>query len=160
MMRGGGATLNAGQLMSRPVITVQQDASLEEVARIMLENRIGCVLVVDESGRLQGIVTETDFAGEERALPFSTYRVPQLFGEWVAKEGIEEIYEASRKLPVRQIMKSPVITAREDESITAVVERMLKHDINRIPVVRDGVPVGIIARYDLLRMLVQDGQDR
>jgi CBS domain-containing protein len=49
------------------------------------------------------------------------------------------------------------VTATEDDTVTAVVERLLRHDISRLPVVRDGVPVGIVARHDLLKLLARDG---
>ncbi len=53
-------------------------------------------------------------------------------------------------------MDAAVVTVTEGEPVADVVERMLRHDITRVPVVRDGVPVGVVARHDLLRMMVSD----
>lgn len=151
----------AAEIMAQPVVTVREDATLDEAARLMLQHRIGCLPVVDEHGVLRGIVTESDFTGEEQTLPFSAYRAPKLFGQWASKQEIEAALEAGRSLIVREIMSAPVETVQEDDPIGDVVERMLRHDINRIPVVRDGVPVGIIARHDLLRMIAgEDGSGR
>lgn len=147
------ATVFAADVMTTPVVTAREDATLEELARLMLAHGIGCVPIVDDAGRLVGIVTESDFVAKERGVPFSAYRTPQLFGQWLSHEGVEQIYALGRTLTARQVMRAPVITAREDDPITDVMERLVRYDIARIPVVSDGVPVGIIARHDLLKLL-------
>jgi CBS domain-containing protein len=53
-------------------------------------------------------------------------------------------------------MNHYVVTVTEADSVEKVVELMLHHDVNRIPVVRDGTPVGIVARHDLLRLMLHD----
>jgi CBS domain-containing protein len=147
------------EIMVQPVVVVREDTTLEEIAQIMLDRRIGCVVVVDKQGKTTGIVTESDFAAKERAFPFSRYRAPQLFGMWMPKERIEEIYKIARTMTAKEIMSTPVITLKEDDMIEEVVKEMLRYDINRIPIVRDdGVPVGIVARYDLLRLILQENE--
>jgi CBS domain-containing protein len=141
------------EIMVQPVTVIGEDTALAEIARLLLEQRIGCVPVVDAQGRLKGIITESDFTAKERGVPFSTFRAPQLFGQWVTPRGIEKIYDAARALTAREIMSAPVITVTEDDAVETVVTLMLRHDINRIPVARDGVPVGIVARHDLLRLM-------
>lgn len=65
------------------------------------------------------------------------------------------MYQEERNTPVKQIMSMNVVSVTEDDSVDKVVRLMLDRHLNRIPVVRDGVPVGIIARYDLLQLMVQ-----
>jgi nucleotide-binding universal stress UspA family protein len=88
----------AGDIMSQPVITAGPDDTLAEVATLMLEHRIGCVPVVDERGEMVGIISESDFTGKERDVPFAAYRMPQLFGEWLPHTNLEQIYEIGRTL--------------------------------------------------------------
>ena len=64
------------------------------------------------------------------------------------------MYQEERNTPVKQIMSMNVVSVTEDDSVDKVVRLMLDRHLNRIPVVRDGVPVGIIARYDLLQLMV------
>jgi CBS-domain-containing membrane protein len=71
------------EFMSQPVTVVGEGATLEEIARTMLGQNIGCVPVVDARGKISGIITQSDFAAKERGVPFSTFRAPQLFGQWV-----------------------------------------------------------------------------
>jgi CBS domain-containing protein len=142
------------EFMSQPVITVRENTTLEEVARTMLSHHFGCVPVVDKQGKISGIITESDFAAKEKGFPFSTFRAPRVLGQWLSREGVERIYEAARQMTASEIMHSQVVTVTEEQAMDEVVELMLHHDINRIPVVRDGVPVGMIARHDLLRMMI------
>ncbi len=145
------------QMMSHPAVVVAEDATLEEVARTMLDHHIGCVPVVDRQGKIVGIITESDFAAKEKGLPFSTFRAPQLLGQWIGSDSVERIYEAARRMKASEIMRTQIVTVTEEASMNEAVEIMFRHDINRIPVVRDGAPVGIVSRHDLLRMIVEQG---
>jgi CBS domain-containing protein len=146
--------MQVSEIMSQPVITAREETSLEDIARLILENNIGGVPVVRADGSISGFITESDFAAKEEPIPFSTFRAPQVLGNWLSKQGIERIYESARNRRAVEIMSVPVVTLPEDAGIEAAVELMLEHDINRIPIVRDGKPVGIIARHDLLRLIV------
>ena len=145
--------MNISELMSQPVIFVKEDSTLEKTARTMLDNEIGSVPVVNDEGILTGIITESDFAAKEKYIPFSSFSAPKVLGHWLPLDGIEGIYEAARNHQAREIMTSPVVSLEEDDSVEEAVELMLKKNIDQIPVVRDGKPVGMIARRDLLRLL-------
>jgi len=147
--------MKVGEIMTEPVIVVTQDRTLEEAAQKMLNSHIGGLPVVNDEGKIVGMVTESDFSAKEHAIPFSRIYAPQLFGEWMSKEGVEKAYEAARSVTVKEIMSSPVETITEDDTVAEAVRKMLDHRVHRIPVVRDGVPVGIVSRHDLLKMVVQ-----
>ena len=139
-------------IMTEPVITIGEDTSLQKVAQIMLENRIGGLPVINESGELTGIVTESDFTAKEKCVPFSMFRAPQLFGTWLGNDA-EDLYARAKNIPAREVMSTSVVTVTENDSIERVLELILRYDINRIPVVKDRKPVGIVARRDLLRVM-------
>lgn len=143
------------ELMSQPVTAVRTDTTLEEIARIMLTQHIGCVPVVDAQGKLRGIITESDFTAKEKGVPFSTFRAPQLFGQWVDQGTIERLYETARTMRASEIMSAHTVTVTEEQPVETAIQLLLKHDVNRLPVVRDGVPVGIVSRHDLLRLMVR-----
>ena len=144
------------EIMSHPVITVSEGASLEETAKVLLDNRIGGVPVIDDQSKLTGIVTESDFAAKEKGLPFSTFRAPQVLDQWLSGEGIEQIYKAARRRKAEEIMTCDVVVVSENDQVEEVVRLMLRHDINRIPVVSDGALVGIVARHDLLKLMLKN----
>lgn len=146
----------ARTIMMQPVAVVREGTTLGEIARMMLERHIGCVPVVNDRGEICGIVTESDFTAKQRGIPFSTFRAPKILGQWMPKKGIERIYEAARTMTAREIMTARVVTMTEEQSVEEVVECMLRHNIHRIPVVRNAVPVGIVARHDILKLMVGD----
>lgn len=146
--------MKVSEVMRQPVISMREDDSLEDAARVMLENNVRGIPVVNEQGQISGFLSVSDYLAKNKRLPFTKYYAPQLFGKWVESEGIEKIYEAARTTPVKEIMSVPAISVTEDDSIEKLVGLMLEHNLNRIPVVRDGVPVGIVARFDLLRLML------
>lgn len=145
--------MKAKDAMTSPALGVVRQATLEEVARIMLERKIGSVLVLDEAGHLLGIVTESDFL-KERGIPFSTFRAPMLLGRFLGKDGLEQVVAEAKKTAVGEIMSAPVHAVGPEEPLTRVLEIMLEYDVNHVPVVDpEGKPLGIITRFDLLRLL-------
>lgn len=156
-LRAGSKPMNRTQcrdIMSSPAVCVPQDADLARVARLMLDHDIGAVLVTDAAGKLVGIVTDGDFAGREVSIPFSAFRLPSVFGKWLGGEdSIEAIYAHARVHTAAEVMSSPVHAVNEDDFIEAAIGLMLEHDIKHLAVVRDGVPVGMVARHDLLKLM-------
>lgn len=144
------------EIMSRPPVTISEDTTVEEAARMMLDQGIGCTLVVDARGELAGILTESDFTGRQRIV-LSRLAAPEVLGEWVSEDkGIEDIYQAVRGRPVRDVMTPSVVTASPDDSVTEIVLQMIERDLHRIPVVEERVPVGVVTRRDLLRIVAPD----
>ncbi|HMO57272.1 MAG TPA: CBS domain-containing protein [Roseiflexaceae bacterium] len=146
--------MNIAHIMVQPVRVTSRDTSLDTVARLMLAHRIGCLPIVDPANRLCGIITEADFQAKERGVPFSTFRAPRIFGQWMSHEGIEHIYQAACSRTAADIMSTPVVTLTPDDSVEYAVRLMLDHHISHLPVVREGVPIGIVSRHDLLRLML------
>ena len=142
-------------IMTQPVITANVAMNLDEVARLLLTHNIGGLPVVDSAGRLCGIVTESDFTAKEHGVPFSTLKLPQLFHEWLPKEGIERLYAKARTLTVSEIMSPQVISLTETDSVEHAVRLLLQHEVHRLPVVRDGKPIGMVSRHDLLKVMAK-----
>lgn len=140
--------------MVAPVIVAGPETTLADVARLMLEHRIGCVPIVDATGGLVGIVTESDFAAKDRGIPFSTFRWPQVLGQWLPKEGLERIYEAARSTTAQEVMSTELIAIADTTPIEEVVRQMLERNLRHIPVVQDGQLVGIITRHELLSLML------
>lgn len=147
----------ASHIMTTPVQTIAADASLEQAARLMLEHKIGCLPVVDDDGRLCGILTESDFTAKEQGVPFSLFRAPQLFGSWLPAGGVEKLYAAARARRVADVMNRNVVSVDAAASLHSILTTMLRTGYHRLPVVSAGVPVGVIARHDLLRLMVPGG---
>ena len=140
-------------IMVTKVFTANENETLSEVAIKMLENNVGCLPVLNDEGKLVGFLSETDFAGKEKLIPFSRNHAPQLFGKWLNEGGIEEMYKNAKTMKVSEIMSTPPISISEDETIVDLIEKIMKYNIHRIPVLKDDELVGIVSRRDLLKLL-------
>lgn len=114
------------QLMTSDLKTVTPDTLVEDAAGVMLEEGIGSLVVVDDAGRLEGILTTTDFV--------------KIVAERKPKD----------QTPVSAYMTSEVITASAQDDIREVSDAMIDHGIHHVPIVdgEDGV-IGIVTTTDL-----------
>lgn len=141
--------MRAHQIMTRNVITVAPDTPIADAATMMLNNHVSGLPVVDEKGRLVGIVSEGDFL---RRFEIGTQRKRP---SWLqiflgpGREATEFVRERGRK--VSEVMTPEPITATEDTTLEELVRTMEHHGIKRLPVVRDGDLIGIVTRANLLR---------
>jgi CBS domain-containing protein len=150
---GGRSPLTVGDLMA-PAVVVRRSSPLREVARRMLEHQVAGVAVVDAAGTLCGLITERDFLLRERCV--SLDKVPRLFNRWVSLvRGVEAVYAEAGAVPARDVMWGRLVTATEDEPVSAAVERMMHQGAECAVVVRDRVPVGLLSRHDLLRLVAR-----
>ncbi|PDT04528.1 histidine kinase [Rhizobium chutanense] len=140
-------------IMTSPAITVTASSSVAEAAKLMLDNRISGLPVVDANGTLVGIVSEGDFL---RRSELNTERKRSWLLEWLASPGkIADDYVRTHGRRVEEVMTSPVSAIAPTAAISEAVGLMERRDIKRLPVVADGRLVGILARSDLLRALSQ-----
>lgn len=116
-------------VMSSPAITISPEASIEEAARILIENEINHLPVVNERGELIGIVTSWDIA------------------KAVARGKVGK---------VEDIMTRKVITTTMEEPIEIAARKMEQHEISALPVVdKDNKVVGIVSSEDLSKLLAR-----
>jgi CBS domain-containing protein len=146
--------MRAREIMVSPVVAVREDCTLEEAAKLMFSRNIGCLVVVNEHDEACGIVTESDFAAKEKAIPFSVARFPQVLGQWMPEKGVESVYRAARSTMVRDVMSRDVATLAEDDTLETVLQRMLTTGFHRFPVAKGRKVVGIVSRRDLLKLLL------
>jgi CBS domain-containing protein len=146
------------QVMSSPPISVHESMTAGDVARLMMDKDIGAVVVVDDDGRLRGLITESDFTGVARCVPFTMELAPVIFGSRAASlRELEAIYAQAKTLPASRIMSEKVTTCQEDDDIGAVVHTMLKKKLKHVPVVRGEKVVGMVARHDVLGLIASSG---
>ncbi len=123
--------MKAREIMTKRPKCVTPDTTVREAARLMKEQDVGVLPVVDRDGsdRLVGIVTDRD----------------------IAIRHVAEGHDSS-SCPVREAMTSNVRTAREDDDVDHVMDLMGKEQVRRIPVVDErGDLVGIVAQADIVR---------
>jgi CBS domain-containing protein len=114
------------RLMSAPLVTVTPDTLVEEAATLMLDEDIGSLVVTDEDGTLEGILTTTDFV------------------DIVSKS------KPKAETTVSTYMSTDLYTTTAQTPVQEVAEEMIAHGIHHAPVVdpKEGV-IGIVTTSDL-----------
>jgi CBS domain-containing protein len=130
--------------MTREVATATPAMSIDDLCEIFQTRNIKGVPVVDEAGRLRGIVTESDvvFGGLGRGRPgFSSPAEGKLPGPGPTTVG--------------EIMTEPAISAEEDTPVVKLAELMWKMRIHRLPICKDGHLTGIVSSLDICQALTE-----
>ena len=117
----------ASDIMTRNVHTIHPGASAQEAARLLSQEHISGVPVVDANGKVIGIVTEADIISK------------------VNREG----------LCVADIMSHKVIVVGEETTVSEIAMLFAEHKIKRVPVLHDGKLVGIVSRADIVHAVAQ-----
>jgi len=154
-MKAKRAMLLAKDVMTAAVVTVGPQATVEEVARLLLARRISAVPVVDAKGQLQGIVSEGDLM---RRVESGTEKQHSWWLDLMAnRDDVVLDYVKSHGRKVADVMTREVITVGERTTLTKIATLLERHRIKRVPVVRSGKIVGIVSRANLLHGLVAYG---
>ena len=143
------------EIMTKEVITVSPDTKVREVAVILGEKKIGAVPVLDDSGAVVGIITESDLFIKERGIPFSVVKIPHIFNQWVEPRKLAAIYSGIDSNKAVDVMTSPVVTISPEEEVGEAASLMFNHHISRLPVVENKKMVGIISRSDIIRIMAE-----
>ena len=117
-------------IMSSPVVTLNEAATSNKVATIMDQNNLGCVIVTNQTGKPVGIITERDLV----------IRV-------IAKNLVPDTVKA------KEIMTSPLVNIEPDATISEAARRMSRLEIRRLGVVYKGNIVGLISSRDILGVM-------
>jgi CBS domain-containing protein len=143
--------MKAHDVMTWGVISIEADAPVMRAVRLMLQNRISGLPVVDGGGKLIGMVTEGDFL---RRGELGTQRRRPRWLEFLIGPGrlaAEYVRACGRK--VHEIMTPSPYSIRIDTPLEEIVRLMERHRIKRLPVVEGGKPVGMVSRANLLHGL-------
>jgi len=147
-------------VMTADPVVVSADAPVREAAGLLRKHRIGGLPVVDGE-KLVGVITESDILklmeapgiSEDLWLPSPLEVIEVPIREAINWAHTQKALSHIGDQPVRRVMSYPVITIGEDEDIDAAAALMVKRRIARLPVVREGRLVGIVARADIVRGL-------
>src|SRR3974390_516271 len=141
--------MRAHQIMTKDIITVTPHTSIEEAARIMLRTHISGLPVLDDAGKLVGIVSESDFL---RRSEIGTGRKRPAWLQFLVgpgKAATDFVRERGRR--VEDVMTADPITVSEQTPLEELVRLMEKNGIKRLPVMDSGKLTGIVTRSNLLQ---------
>jgi CBS domain-containing protein len=143
--------MKARDVMVSPVFTVKPTSTIREAAKIFMERRISAVPVLDDQGKLVGIISEGDLMHR------SETRTERKQSWWLealtSNETLAAEYTKAHARKVADVMTQHVITATPDTPLHEIATLLEKHSIKRVPIVEGGQLVGIVSRANLVQAL-------
>jgi CBS-domain-containing membrane protein len=147
--------LKAKDVMTKDVITVRRETSVRDLALIFTERRISNVPVVDESGELIGIVSESDLVEQDKNLHIPT--VVSIF-DWViyleSDKRFEKELQKMTAQTVGEIFSEEVVSVTPETAVSEIADVMSTKKVHAVPVVEGRRVVGVVSRIDLIKTMV------
>ncbi len=130
-----------GERMTRNLVTVTEETSIDDALHVMRERRVRRLPVLDHSGKMVGIVSDRDLlhAAPSPATSLSVY----------------ELHYLLSKLTIKRVMSSPVITVTSSTPLEEAARIMADNKIGGLPVSDEGKLVGIITETDIFKILLE-----
>ena len=144
-------------IMTTEVVTVLPDTPIVEAAKILIEHHFNGLPVVDEEGRLTGIICQDDLIFQQKKIPLpSFFMVLDSFIPLSSEKSIKKEIEKIAAVTVASAMTPDPITVDTEAGIEDIASLMIKHDIHSLPILDQGKLVGIIGKEDILRTLIPE----
>jgi CBS domain-containing protein len=147
-------SVRAAEFMRKDFPSLSLDTPVENIPAVISAGGASCVLIMDQVGKLAGIITEADLFVKEEKLPRTDVTYLALFQQPVQPEFILKSYNSFRgRYRASEIMSQPVITIKGDRPISQAIHLIVKHGYKIIPVLDNSGEhvIGILTRTDLIR---------
>jgi CBS domain-containing protein len=151
--------LTAKDIMTKDVITVRPDTSIEELADLLVRNEISGVPVVDDDGMLVGVVTENDLISRDKRLHIPT--VVSFLDAAIYLESSKKFEQEVKRLTatkVGDICVRKVVTVKPDTPIVDIATIMSEKKFHLLPVVEGGKVLGVVGKRDMVKAVARQGE--
>jgi CBS domain-containing protein len=145
--------------MTRDVVTVKPETSIEELASLLVKNEISGVPVVDDEGSLFGIVTENDLISRNKRLHIPT--VVSFLDAAIYLESSRKFEEEVKRVAatkVGDICVRKVVTITEDTAVVDIATIMAEKKVHLLPVIESGKVVGIVGKRDMVKAVARQAE--
>lgn len=145
----------AADIMTRNVITVTTTINVKDLAKILTDNMISGAPVVNDSGEVIGIVTESDLIDQNKKIHIPT--VVSILDSFIYLESPDRLDKEMRKIAgatVGDIYTTEIVTVSEDTPVDELATIMSEQSIHTLPVIRDGKLTGVIGKRDIIKTII------
>ena len=144
--------LKVEQIMSAPVLTIDESNTVGEAASKMIENQIGCLPVLS-SGNLVGMVSERLFMPKTMSIPFMRGETLEVLGHVLGTtERLTEIADSIKDIFVSEVMRTEIPEINSLTKVSEAAKLMLENGLDHLPVLDNKNVIGVITRHDLLKV--------
>ena len=151
--------LTAKDIMTKDPITVSPDTELTYAAKLLLDEGMNGLPVLDAQGKLVGIICQSDLIAQQKRLPIPS--IFTLLDGFIPLTSMKHIEKAIKKISgttVADAMTPDPVTVKPGTSIEDVAGLMVDNNFHTLPVVEKGRLVGVVGKEDVLKTLVTDSQ--
>jgi CBS domain-containing protein len=148
--------MKARDVMVAPVITASPNASVKSVAETFVRHQISAVPVVDDKGKLIGIISEGDLL--HRAEAGTEKQRPWWLRAFIGPDTLADEYVKAHARKVSDAMTRQVITASPETPLHEVAALLEKNSIKRVPIIENGQLVGVVSRANLVQAVASAGK--
>lgn len=143
--------------MARDPVVVRAQDPLCEVASLMQKTGYNGFPVVDEEGKLIGIIEVEDLLPHPQAVPFSDVEILKFLDEWVDVQNLDKLYQRLCHFTVAQVMRTNIRAVHPEDPIGKALQALRDSEAERLPVVDpQGRPIGLIARSNFLKLVTHN----
>ncbi len=154
----------AKEIMTTDVITLTLETDIVRAVQILLENDINGAPVVDDQGRIKGILCQSDLVVQQKKLPLpGIFTILDAYITLPTTRHIEKQISKITALKVSEAMTPDPVTISPDTDIESIAALMVDKKFHTLPVVEEEKVVGIVGKRDVLRTLFKktgDPEDR
>lgn len=150
--------LTAKDIMTRDVLTVTPETSLEKFAGLLVNNQISGAPVVDAGGALVGIMTENDLINQNKRLHIPT--VVSFLDAAIYLESSKKFTDEVKRVTatsVGELCTRKVVSISEETTLTDIATLMAEKKVHLLPVLKAGKVVGIVGKRDVVKAVAQGG---
>ncbi|MEE9536623.1 MAG: CBS domain-containing protein [Desulfobacterales bacterium] len=147
--------LKVKDIMTTEIITVSPDTEIVKAAKILLKKRINGLPVIDDSGKLAGILCQSDLVAQQKSIPIpSVFTLLESFIPLTSIKRIDKEVEKIAALTVKQAMTPNPVTVGPQTDIEDVAKLMVDKKYYTLPVMEGDKIVGIVGKEDVLKTLL------
>jgi CBS domain-containing protein len=147
--------LKVKDIMTKEIITVSPQTEITSAAKILLEKRINGLPVIDDSGKLVGILCQSDLVAQQKSIPIpSVYTLLDSFIPLTSLKRIDKEVKKIAALKVEQAMTPHPVTVGPETGIEDVARLMVDKKYHTLPVMEGDKIVGIVGKEDVLKTLL------
>lgn len=149
--------ITVAKIMTPDPVVVRSEKPLCEVASLMQQTGYNGFPVVDEEGKLIGIIEVEDLLPHPKAVPFSDVEILRFLDEWIDVQNLDKMYHRLCQFTVGQVMRTKITWVHPEDSVGKALKALRESEAERLPVTDpQGHPVGLIARSNFLKLVTHN----
>ena len=148
--------LKAKDIMTSGALTLEPDNDVATAAKLMLEKHLNGLPVVDRSGKLIGVLCQSDLVAQQKSISMpSLFTILDGFISFSSNEELEREVNKIAATKVEHAMTPDPVTIGPDTEIEKIADLMVEKKFYTLPVVEDGKLVGVVGKEDVLKVLAK-----